>query len=161
MVRARAKCFSSLQNRGPVRFDECYSGRIGGAHGAPGAQRVLRGALSTCTPKFGVLPTTVVTSSLPAKSVILRDSLLKKEHFRALCETMAAVLADGCRAVEAAVSQVPLLLSQAVKMDVESMVAASSSCSRTLSGDSVGCLKRPWQTSRPTTTPESPRYWSR
>lgn len=67
---------------------------------------MLRGALSTCTPKFGVLPTTVVTSILPPKSVILRDPLLKNEHFRALCETMATVLAEGCHAVEAAVSQV-------------------------------------------------------
>jgi len=70
----------------------------------------------------------VVTTSLPPNSEIIRHSLLKNEHFRALCETMATVLDDGGRAVETAVSQVLPQLSHVVKVSVKAVAAASSSC---------------------------------
>jgi len=70
----------------------------------------------------------VVTTSLPPDAEILHHPLLNNDHFRNLCGTMAKVLDDGGRAVEAAVSQVLPQLSHAVKVAVEAVAAASSSC---------------------------------
>ena len=77
---------------------------------------------------FQTWPARVVTTSLPPDAEILRHPLLNNEDFRNLCETMAKVLGDGGRAVEAAVSQVLSLLSHAVKVAVEAVASASSSC---------------------------------
>ena len=70
----------------------------------------------------------VDTTSFPSNSEIIRHSLLNNEHFRALCKTMETVLDDGGRAVETAVSQVLPQLSHVVKVSVEAVAAASSSC---------------------------------
>jgi len=70
----------------------------------------------------------VVTTSLPPDAEILRHPLLNNDHFRNLCGTMTKVLDDSGRAVEAAVSQVLPQLSHAVKVAVEAVAAASSSC---------------------------------
>jgi len=70
----------------------------------------------------------VVITSLPPNAEILRHPLLNNDHFRDFCKTMAKVLADDGRTVEAAVSQVMPQLSHAVKVAVEAVAAASSSC---------------------------------
>ena len=70
----------------------------------------------------------VVTTSLPPDAEILRHPVLNNDHFRNLCGTMAKLLDDGRRAVEAAVSQVLPQRSHAVKVAVEAVAAASLSC---------------------------------
>jgi len=76
---------------------------------------------------FQTWATHVVTTSLPPSAEILRHPLLNNEHFQALCVTTETELADGGRAVEAAVSQVLPQLSHSVKVAVEAVAAASSS----------------------------------